>query len=291
MTEEQTIKNMEMELIEEECFVDLSEKMSLPPVAISFGEHESISKEGKQILPTPIGTYGNFSFIQAAPKTKKTYLISLISSVYLSNTGHNTFGGKMKAHRGKKCLIHFDTEQGKYHAQKVFNRVVDMNESTDVGCYYTYALRPISYKKRIEFIEYKLKTISETEEVGLIVIDGVADLVSDVNNIEESNLCVQKIMEWSSRFNCHIMTVIHTNYGSYKATGHLGSFLMKKTETSIQLEENTVNEGNITVKCDLSRGIPFDTFSFRLNKFGYPEVVGFDFDLLEGMDYKKKQYL
>ena len=51
-------------------------------------------------------------------------------------------------------------------------------------------------------------------------------------------------MEWSAKFNCHIVTVIHSNYGSEKPTGHLGSFLEKKTETQIQLELNSVHKDN-----------------------------------------------
>ena len=46
----------------------------------------------------------------------------------------------------------------------------------------------------------------------MVVIDGVADLVSDVNNLEESNLCVQKIMQLSAKYDCHIITVIHSNF-------------------------------------------------------------------------------
>ena len=37
-------------------------------------------------------------------------------------------------------------------------------------------------------------------------------------------------MEWSQKFNCHIITVIHSNFGSDKPTGHLGSALEKKRE-------------------------------------------------------------
>ena len=55
------------------------------------------------------------------------------------------------------CLIHFDTEQGHWHAQRVFKRIQDMNTSTDVGCYQTYALRTIGYKERLQFIEYILQ--------------------------------------------------------------------------------------------------------------------------------------
>ena len=41
-------------------------------------------------------------------------------------------------------------------------------------------------------------------------------------------------MAWSTVYDCHIVTVIHSNFGSDKPTGHLGSFLEKKAETQIQ---------------------------------------------------------
>jgi len=149
----------------------------------------------------------------------------------------------------------------------------------ELGCYQTYALRTINYKTRLQFIEHILK--ENGDKNGLVLIDGIADLVSDVNNLEESNLCVQKIMEWSAKFNCHIVTVIHSNYGSDKPTGHLGSFLEKKTETQIQLEANTVNKEWITVSCKRSRGYSFETFSFSINEYGLPFVVGEIYDPLE----------
>lgn len=274
MTEQETVDNMFMEQIENDCFIDLSEVLELPPIAISYGEHKYNTKEGEKTAPTAIGTYGNFSFIQAPPKTMKTFFISLLTSVYLSPSGGNRFGGQLKGHRDKRCAIHFDTEQGKFHAQRVFKRVIDMNDDADVGCYHTFGLRAIGYKTRLEFIEYYLqKTADSGQDVGLVVIDGIADLVSDVNNLEESNLCVQKVMELSSKFNCHIVTVIHSNFGSDKPTGHLGSLLEKKTETQIQLEKNTVNDGWITVSCKRSRGYSFETFSFKVNELGYPIMV------------------
>lgn len=276
MTEQETTKNMLMELIKEECAISTSEVMDYPPIALSYGEKTIQTKKGNKTFKIPIGTYGNFSFVQAPPKTKKTFFISLLASVYLS--GGNNFGGNIRGHRDGKCLIHFDTEQGHWHSQKVFKRVVDMANTKDIGCYQTYALRTINYKQRIEFIEYILK---ENENNGLVIIDGIADLVSDVNNLEESNLCVQKLMEWSAKYNCHIITVIHSNFGSDKPTGHLGSFLEKKAETQIQLENNTVNIGRVTVSCKRSRGFSFDNFSFDINEIGYPFVVGEIYDPLE----------
>lgn len=276
MTEEETTNNMLMELIAEECTIDTSEVMDYPPTALSLGESTIQSKGGEIKFPIPIGTYGNFSFIQAPPKSKKTFFVSLLASVYLS--GGNNFGGKIKGHREGRCLMHFDTEQGHWHAQRVFKRVQDMSVTKDLGCYKTFALRTVGYKERLKFIEYCLEL--NKGKNGMVVIDGVADLVSDVNNLEESNLCVQKIMQLSAKYDCHIITVIHSNFGSDKPTGHLGSFLEKKTETQIQLELNTTNKDWVTVSCKRSRGYAFETFSFSINEFGLPFVVGEIYDPL-----------
>ena len=277
ITEEQTTHNMLMELIAEECAIDTNDVMEYPPTALSLGEKTIQAKGGDITMPIPIGTYGNFSFVQAPPKSKKTFFVSLLASVYLS--GGNNFGGKIKGHREGRCLMHFDTEQGHWHAQRVFKRVQDMSNTKEVGCYHTYALRTIGYKERLQFIEHCLE--QNKGKNGLVIIDGIADLVSDVNNLEESNLCVQKIMQLSAKYDAHIVTVIHSNYGSDKPTGHLGSFLEKKTENQIQLEINTVNKEWITVSCKRSRGYAFETFSFSINEFGLPFVVGEIYDPLE----------
>jgi|TARA_R110000787_G_scaffold40596_10_gene100763 hypothetical protein len=277
LTEKQTEAYLYMQAIEDECKIDARKQIDYPPVAISFGKTLIKTKKGDQLLPIPIGTYGNFSFIQAPPKSKKTFFISLLTSVYLGNK--NKFCGDLTGHRENKNVIHIDTEQGKWHCQRVFKRVLDMNDSDLSKNYYTFGLRTIGYKQRIQFIEYCLE--HKVQNTGLLVIDGIADLVSDVNNIEESNACVQKIMEWSQKYNCHIICVIHSNFGSDKPTGHLGSFLEKKTETQIQLEKNTVNKDWITVRCKRSRGYSFETFSFEVNEIGLPVIIGDLFDPLK----------
>jgi len=284
MTEKETTDEMLMQLIKEECVVDTSDLLEYPPLALSLGNTTIQTKSGSLTFPIPIATMGNISVVTAPPKTKKTFFLSLLASVYLSD--QNSFGADIKGYRDDNCLVHLDTEQGAWHAQRVFKRVQDMSSNKKLGCYQTYALRTINYKQRLEFIEYILK--ENKDKNGLILVDGIADLVSDVNNIEESNLCVQKLMELSARYSCHIMTVIHQNFGSAKlGTGHLGSFLEKKSETVIQLETNTTNKDWVTAICKRSRGYSFETFSFSVNDFGLPYVVGHLYDPLENIAIKK----
>ena len=169
MTTEQTEHNMLMQFIEDDCYVNTKENIEYPPVALSYGEKLLKTKTGDSLLPIPLGTYGNLSCVSAPPKTKKTFFISLLASVYLSD--RNIYGGDIKGHRGNGNLVHFDTEQSKFHASKVFKRPYRM---TGQGCdgYHTLALRALSPRDRMGFIEWYLE--NEMDNVGFVVIDGIA---------------------------------------------------------------------------------------------------------------------
>ena len=242
------------EWIDETSFINPKDKPTPPPVALSFGEYQIANKT----YPTPLGTYGNFTYIQAKPKQGKTYLASLIASTYLAGELPNS--GDMRGHRDGKKLLYFDTEQGYFHAHNVASRIHQMAGSTN-GSFLNYALRNISPENRLGFIDWKIRN---TDNVGMVMIDGIADLLkSDVNDQEESNRIVQFLMSWTQEFNIHLMTIIHTNPGHEvkKATGHLGSQLERKTETTIHIERE---DEHTIVKCLNSRNESFKTFAFRL---------------------------
>ena len=271
------VKRMEMQLLYDDAYVDISEEVKYPPVAISCGSYTEKNTDGTSVeYPIPLGTYGNFSFVQAPPKVGKSFFTSLLTSAYLNNG--NKFTGKIKGHRKGRNVIHFDTEQGRFHAQKVFRRPIMMNGLETDDKYYTYALRNMSPSDRIDFIDYVLSDVLDGKNIGLICIDGIADLVADVNNLEQCSMAVQKLMSWTDEYKCHIVTVIHSNYGSDKPTGHLGSFLEKKAELQIKLEANHVNKGWVSVECKRSRNRGFEPFSFLINENGLPEFVDNSYD-------------
>jgi len=275
--EEREADRMAMQLLEEEANVDISEVIKYPPVSLSCGSYIDKDVEGNEIeYPIPIGTDGNFSFVQAFPKVGKSFFISLLVSAYQS--GGNKYSGTIKGHRRGRKIIHFDTEQGKFHCQKVFRRPVIMNELQTDDNYHTYALRAMTPAERVDFIEYILFDKFNDDKIGLIIVDGVADLLNDVNSMTETNYVVQKIMTWTEKKQCHLLTVIHQNFGTNKATGNLGSALEKKAECQLKLEKNNVNAGWVSVECKRSRNRSFDPFSFLVNDNILPEFVNNDFE-------------
>ena len=263
MKQTQINYNERFQKILQQSYVDPQEKIEYPPIAISKG-----TTGGNNPIPLPIGTYGNFSFISDAPKSKKTFLVSLLAAAYLSCDKKYT--ADMIGMRKKKKLIHYDTEQGRFHAQRTFNRVIRMCENSDD--YYTYALREYSAYERLEFINWHLYNVSNP---GLVIIDGIADLILDSNDLVQSNTLIQYLMKWTQDLNIHIITVIHSNFNSDKATGHLGSFMEKKTETQISLELSPDDRDLAIVKCRRSRGYPFDSFAFRIESDGLPYIQDF----------------
>ena len=262
-----------MQYIDEknECVVDLTEKIDRPPVCLTKGEKIYRGKNGLTKFEIPLATYGNFSFVQAPPKSYKTFFMSLLAGAYAG--ADVSYIGDIQAYRGNRKLIHFDTEQGKWHCKRVFMRVVDMIGDNKIPDFYeTFSLRELNYNTRRQYIEYKLQQMVDNgDKIGLVVIDGIADLVSDVNDLKHSNLVVQWLMEVTSRFNCHIVTIIHSNYGSDKPTGHLGSLLEKKAELQYTLKANK-DTGCIDVVCRRTRNVPFEPFSFNLTDSNLPTI-------------------
>jgi len=262
-----------MQYIDEknECVVDLTEKIDRPPVCLTKGEKIYRGKNGLTKFEIPLATYGNFSFVQAPPKSYKTFFMSLLAGAYAG--ADVSYIGDIQSYRGNRKLIHFDTEQGKWHCKRVFMRVVDMIGDNKIPDFYeTFSLRELNYNTRRQYIEYKLQQMTDNgDKIGLVVIDGIADLVSDVNDLKHSNLVVQWLMEVTSRFNCHIVTIIHSNYGSDKPTGHLGSLLEKKAELQYTLKANK-DTGCIDVVCRRTRNVPFEPFSFNLTDTNLPTI-------------------
>ena len=246
-------------------FVDIEQVLKPQPVAISIGT----SQYKGQNYAIPFGSYGDFSCIVGASKSKKTFLKSLLTACYIGGNSNN-FANEIKGHNvGNKFIIDIDTEQSEFHAQRVFRRVAEM-VGTNPTNYKPFALRTLSANERFKFIDWIFNESQYRGKIGLLIIDGVADLVNDVNNLEQSNEVSQKLLEWSGNENCHIITVLHRNFGSNKPTGHLGSSVLKKAETVVFVEKE--NDA-VLVTSEYSRNQPFENFAFEVNENWLPFVI------------------
>jgi hypothetical protein len=217
-----------------------------------------------RIQDSEVGTLGNISAIIGKAKSRKTFLIS---SFVASALAGECLGIESENLKGKRILW-IDTEQGKTHVHKVLTRAVTMaglkEHPTNLNVLH---LRKYTPKERVSIIGY---AISKFQNIGLVVIDGIRDLISDINNADESNDCIGKLMKWSEEKNLHILTVLHQNKGNDFARGHLGSELVNKAESVISVEKQ--DELVSTVKSDFTRDIDFQEFAFDIDANGIPHL-------------------
>ena len=115
--------------------------------------------------------------------------------------------------------------------------------------------------------------LANMEGIGLVIIDGIRDLMYDINSPSESSDLINLLMRWSSEYNLHIHTVLHLNKGDDNTRGHIGTELNNKAETVLQITKSTQDVDISEVKAMHIRDKDFEPFAFRINETALPEVV------------------
>ena len=233
-----------------------------PPTILSIKDvGTSYSKERR------IFTLGNFSVIKGKMKAKKTFLISLLtSSVIKGSDYNNVFIGDLPAE--KKLVVYIDTEQGPWDSWNCINRIEKMAGTKEN--FMAFNLRTFSPTERCEIIEFIFNKYKE--RIGLMIIDGVADLVNALNDEIEATRVTSMLLKYTAIYNNHISVVIHENKMNEFATGHIGSFVMKRAEIIISVTKCKNIPDSSDVVCDYSRGHGFEPFVMTINEYGYPYV-------------------
>lgn len=241
-----------------EAQLDIDKEVPPPPVAIYIGD-------------SPACTFGNFSASIGKPKGKKTFNVSAMTAAAMTNSTILNYRGNMPS--DQNGILYFDTEQSTYHAFRVFKRIATLtrksNQEINERIKY-FALRKYSVEDRIGMIDHKIRN---TPAVGLVIIDGIRDLMFDINSPREATLIVNYLMNWTEEFNLHLHTVIHQNKGDENARGHIGTEINNKSETVLRVEKDKNDDAISTVEAVYIRDISFPSFAFRINDEALPELI------------------
>lgn len=232
-----------------------------------------------------LGTLGDFSLIIGKAKSKKTFLLSLITSISLNSGTIGNLSGSLPAN--KKTILYFDTEQSDWYIHKHLKRICALSNIPEPENLRLYMLRIKTPSERFELID---KLICNTPNIGLVVIDGIRDLITSINSEEEACEIATKLLYWTTKYKIHIVTVLHQNKGDDKARGHIGTELINKAETVLSVTKDMDNVNISTVKGEFCRGLPPDEFSFEIIN-SMPELVTDPLKLSQrGKKDKDKEY-
>lgn len=216
-----------------------------------------------------IATLMNFSLWIGKAKSRKTFFITALTAAAAS--GWCSIEGIKGIIRAVNKILYFDTEQSPFHAQRTVKRICKQIGLDQPSNLVAYGLRPLSPKERLQFIEYK---INHTPSLALVVIDGIADLLSNgINDEMEAIEILTKLLKWTEELNIHIMVVLHMNKGDFNARGVIGSYLMQKAESTISINKNPKERNISIVHAEYCRDIDFEDFAFTVNDEGLPVLA------------------
>ena len=233
----------------EEARFDYTVESMPPPVLMWVNETPAVFKGGLHLIAGP-------------KKCGKTTLSRILIAAILSN-GEKVFG--ITAKTGLKVSL-YDTEQADWRIFHQTERAFKMAQKERVRS----SQLEVFHLKKFDF-ETRLRIITETVEddhPDVIILDGVAQLLVDINNMEESGRIVDALNNLADT--AAVLMVLHTNPSdpTGKARGNLGTLIENAVETAFLVrKENDI----FTVECKESRGVEFTPFSYM--KTGEDELV------------------
>lgn len=226
-----------------------------PAEAPTLADFEQYRITGNTPIPEPvpvitmagatIADAQNIVVVSGESKSGKSALLGVMLAGAISQTGEivDPFEGLQIAPNAEgRAVIHIDTEQARHKQQRnvrTIARRAGFDEYNTPAHYLSYNIREVALS------EYQAVTdgicdaaVREFGGIHLLVIDGIADYIADVNSIEQSDEITRYFATLAIKYNMPILTVIHTNpggIGEKKERGHLGSALQRKCQSLLRV--------------------------------------------------------
>lgn len=241
------------------AIIDTSTEVPEPPAA-AYIELDLTKKVILAVLR-------DFSLLIGKAKAKKTFFLSGYLAALISKDIILNIRGNLPSNKNIVAL--FDCEQSLYYAHKTANRIIRLSK-TDGSTFIAVSLRKYTPAERLDIIEYCLYN---TPGIGFAAIDGIRDLIRDINSPEEATMIASKLLKWTEELNIHIVCVLHMNKGDNNARGHVGTELINKAQSVLSIAKDPQNPEFSTVTNEFARDIEFDPFAFYISDSGLPELV------------------
>ena len=236
----------------EKAIIDPNEEIKEDPIILEVKQNDDY---------IPIFTLGNFSALIGQAKVRKSFLASM---VFGTMAGHKQYMNLMPKIKGK--CVYFDTEQGRYHVHLFAKRSLKI-AGTDENMV-IFSLRRYNTEQRIIMIEKVLYA----DDWSFAVIDGVRDLVTDINNADQATRISDLLLKWTAERNIHIMNIIHQNKADQNARGHIGSEIVNKSETVMSIKKDSIDKSKSIVSAEFMRGFHFEDFEIFIED-GLPKIL------------------
>ena len=193
-----------------------------------------------EIGGVPTMPKGNLVALSAKWKNGKTFFCDILTAIYL---GSDQFANCRSCSAEGRVLF-FDTEQAKSDTARIRKIIKAMTPEQRHNDFWVVCLREAAIDtdmdqsatvSRFELI----KRAIDHEHPDLVIIDGIADLIYNYNDVIESQSIVNELAAVANKHNCCIVVVMHQNKGQKDKNmkGHLGTMLFQKCSDVFNVEK------------------------------------------------------
>ncbi|MFR9542332.1 MAG: bifunctional DNA primase/helicase [Rikenellaceae bacterium] len=219
----------------------------------------------------PLATEGNILCITGGEGTgKSNYVASILSGSLSKVNDIDTLGLDVLQNKSKKAVLLYDTEQSEVQLYKnVSNLLRRAKLESKPDEFKAFCLTSLSRKARLNAIIQSMdRYYYEYGGIGMVVIDGVADLVRCANDEAESIAVVDELYRLAGIYKTTIITVLHYVPNGLKLRGHLGSEIQRKAAAIISIEKDKDPAVSVVKTLKVRDGSPLDVpiMQFSWNK-------------------------
>lgn len=202
-------------------------------------------------------------------KSGKTFFLSILMAACLTEKVLAIERSSVSPLR----VLWMDTEQSQQSTQEILKeRILPLAEVRDLNdTLYAFNLRGLGFEKRGKMVDVALRTIKP----DLCIIDGIKDLMTDINDAVQATLLMEKLMALAKALNCCIVCVLHQNKSEQDRNmrGSIGTELTNKAFEVFQCEMLSESD-TFKVTHTYSRKKKMkQKFYYRVNEQGLPEEV------------------
>lgn len=232
----------------------------------------------------PFFARGDIHAIKAKQKQGKTNAIAIMVAAILCGQW-----GRLRAAMRNARIMVIDTEQKGADAQQIYARVFDLAglPHKDIHDRFRYfGLRALDQEQKLKFTREAILRF----QPDIVYIDGVVDLMGNFNEVEDSKLIIEELMQLSTAKmvgkEVAVVCVLHVNKAEddHNMRGHAGTMLSQKAGTVLEV---TKRNGIMTVSCTDARHQEAPAWSFRFNEEG--QIVDADAELRQAAQQHEEE--
>lgn len=209
-----------------------------------------------------IGTLQNFITITGMQKSGKTTFLSAMIAAGL--TRDEKLSIRIRLPEAQQKVAYFDTEQGDYDFFRTMERVKlfcstdRMPDKLDA-----YNLREDEPRIICLLIE---RYLEQNPDCGLLVVDGILDLIESYNDEAESKRLVNWLKRITKQYNLLALLTLHKGKTTANTLGHLGAMADRAAQSILAVEKNK-DTNTFILKSDYLRSAEdFTPIEVRFNK-------------------------